>query len=497
MRILFVASEGLPFSKTGGLADVLAGLPKALVALGHEVAVVLPRSRGSVEAARVTPRVVVPSLTIGLGDQLRFPVVLGDMVLDGVQYFLVDDPGYFDREFLYGDAAGDYPDNAERYATLSRTAIEIAKQVWSPDVIHCHDWQAALVPVLLRTVYAGDPALAAVRCVLTVHNLGYHGQFPHAALARIGLPESLFHMDRLEFYGDINYLKGGLIHADYLTTVSRRYAAEIQTREVGHGLDGVLAKRADRLVGILNGADYAEWNPAADPRTVAPFSAEDLAGKRLCRADLLSEYGLPDAAGPVLGMVSRLVDHKGFDLVAGALDALVGLGLTIVLLGSGEARYETAFREFAKRHPKRMGVRIGYDDKLAHKIIAGSDMFLMPSHEEPSGLTQLYSLRYGTVPIVRATGGLDDSIEAHNPPRAVGTGFRFTDYTTDAMIDCVRRARATFDDRPRWRQLQLAGMTKDFAWPRSARAYLEVYDAARALTADQLVQPPALGSADV
>ena len=497
MRILFVASEGLPFSKTGGLADVLAGLPKALVALGHEVAVVLPRSRGAVEAARVTPRIVVPSLTVGPSDRPRFPAVLGDMVIDGVQYFLLDDPGYFDRENLYGDAAGDYPDNAERYAQLSRAAIEIAKHVWPPDIIHCHDWQAALVPVLLRSVYADDPALAAVRCVLTVHNLGYHGQFPADTLARVGLPRSLMHMDRLEFFGDINYLKGGLVYADYLTTVSRRYAREIQTPQVGHGLDGVLATRADRLVGILNGADYAEWNPADDPRVAAAFTADDLAGKRVCRQDLLGQFALPDPAGPVLGMVSRLVDHKGFDLVTAALDALVGLGLTIVVLGSGETRYETALREFAARHPKRCGVRIGYDEKLAHKIIAGSDMFLMPSHEEPSGLTQLYSLRYGTVPIVRATGGLHDSIEPHDPPRSVGTGFTFTDYTTEAMLEAVRRARAAYDDRPRWRQLRRAGMGKDFSWPNSARRYVEVYAAAQVLTADERVPPPASGSAHV
>ncbi|HYN94812.1 MAG TPA: glycogen synthase GlgA [Pilimelia sp.] len=490
MRILFVASEGLPFAKTGGLADVLAGLPKALVKLGHDVAVVLPRSRGAIESARVTPRTVVPSMSIGLGSRLRFPAVLG-AERDGVEYFLVEDPEYFDREHLYGTAAGDYPDNPQRYAELCRVAVEIAKGVWPPDVIHCHDWQAALVPVLLRTSYADDPALRAVRCVLTVHNLGYHGQFGPDVLARVGLPEALHQIDHLEYYGDINYLKGGLVHADYLTTVSRRYAREIQTPERGHGLDGVLALRRERLVGILNGADYTEWSPESDRHIQAPYDADDLTGKGLCRADLLSQFGLPSTTtDPVLGMVSRLVDHKGFDLVSTAVDAIVEAGFALVVLGTGQARYEATLRALAERYPDRVGVRIGYDEGLAHKVIAGSDMFLMPSYEEPSGLTQLYSLRYGTVPIVRATGGLDDSVEAHDPPATVGTGFKFSEYTTAAMLSCIRRARAVYDARPTWRQLQRTGMRADFSWHRPAQEYVGVYTAARALTAGQLTRPP-------
>jgi starch synthase len=272
--------------------------------------------------------------------------------------------------------------------------------------------------------------------------------------------------------------------------VSRRYAREIQTPERGHGLDGVLAHRRDRLVGILNGADYTQWSPQSDRYIVSPYDADDLTGKGLCREDLLSEFALPPTGDPVLGMVSRLVDHKGFDLVGTAVDALVAAGMAIVVLGTGQARHEATLRALAKRFPDRVGVRIGYDERLAHKIIAGSDMFLMPSYEEPSGLTQLYSLRYGTVPIVRATGGLDDSVESHSPPATIGTGFKFSDYTDQAMISCVRRARAAYDAPSTWRELQRNGMRKDFSWQRPARRYVDVYTAAQKLTADQLTRPP-------
>lgn len=476
MRILFISPEGLPFSKTGGLADVIEGLPKALVELGHEVAVVLPRYRGT----RVN-KVLVPSLTIPLGPVLRFPAIADGTVVNGVRYFFVDDPEYFDREQPYGIQGIDYPDNAERFAEFSRAAVEVAKHVWPADILHCHDWQAALVPVLLKTVYAPDPTFRPVPTILTVHNLGYHGLFPRDVLARIGLPETLFHIEGMEFFGKVNYLKGGLLFADWITTVSRRYAQEIQTPEYGHGLDGVIRRRADRLVGVLNGVDYSAWNPETDAFIVAHYSAKDPSGKRECKRDLLAEFKLPaeNLNRPVIGIVSRFVVQKGFDLIAEVADELMEEDLCITALGTGEARYELLFRELAARFPARFAVRIAYDNVLAHKIEAGADMFLMPSRYEPSGLNQLYSLKYGTVPIVRATGGLDDTIEPFDPRTGRGTGFKFREYEGRALLAAVREALRCFRDQKAWRKLMLNGMTQDFSWKTSAADYLRLYQQAR------------------
>ncbi len=476
MKILFAASEGLPFSKTGGLADVVEALPKALAAMGHDVAVVLPRYRGTQASS-----VILPSLAIPMGDRLRFPAVADGTVVAGVRYFFVDDPEYFDREQLYAAQGKDYPDNAERFAEFSKAAIELAKQVWPPEVIHCHDWQAALVPALLRTLYARDPQLRAVPVVFTVHNLGYHGLFPREVLARLGLPESLFHMDALEFYGKVNYLKGGLVFADLLTTVSRKYAQEIQTPEYGHGLDGVIRKRAEHLRGILNGVDYSAWSPEHDTLIAAPYSAKDLSGKRVCKKDLLEQFKLPagELGRPVVGIVSRFADQKGFDLIAQVAGELLKQNLAIVALGTGEPKYELLFRELAARFPEKVGVKVAYDNTLAHKIEAGADMFLMPSRYEPCGLNQIYSLRYATVPVVRATGGLDDTIEPFDPGTGRGTGFKFEAYEGRALLDCLRQALAVYKDEKAWRKLQANGMAKDFSWKVSAIEYVRLYEDAR------------------
>ncbi len=476
MKILFVASEGLPFSKTGGLADVVEALPKALVSMGHEVGVVLPRYRGTKAST-----VLLPSLTIPLGARLRFPAVADGTQVAGVRYYFVDDAEYFDREQLYGSQGKDYADNAERFGEFSKAAIEISKQVWLPDVLHCHDWQAALVPVLLRTVYAADPLLRSVPVVFTIHNMGYHGLFPRDILGRLGLPESLFHMDALEFYGKVNFLKAGLVFSDYLTTVSRKYAEEIQTPEYGHGLDGVVRKRADRLQGILNGVDYCAWSPENDTFIAAKYSAKDLSGKRACKKDLLEQFKLPaeDLARPVVGIVSRFTDQKGFDLVAQVADELLAENLALVALGAGEPKYEQAFRGLARRFPGKAGVKIAYDNALAHKIEAGADMFLMASRYEPCGLNQIYSLRYGTVPVVRATGGLDDTIEPFDGKSGRGTGFKFDAYEGKQLLACVRQALKVYKDQKAWRKLQANGMAKDFSWESSAAEYARLYEAAR------------------
>ena len=352
MRILFVASEGLPFSKTGGLADVVEALPKALVARGHEVAVVLPRYRGT-----LANTMVIPSLTISLGIRLRFPSVVDGTMLNGVRYFFVDDPAYFDRDGLYGNALGDFSDNAERFSVFCRAAIEIAKHVWPTDVFHCHDWQTALLPVLLRTSYGDDPVVKDLPVVFTIHNMGYHGQFRREVLGRAGIPVGLFNATAMEYYGDVNFLKGGLVYSDYLTTVSRRYAQEIQTPEFGYGLDGVVRSRADRIVGILNGVDYAAWNPARDPFIAAKYSAKDLSGKQVCKQDLLATFGLvnDNLHRAVLGIVSRFADQKGFDLIADRAHEMMTEDVMLIVLGTGERRYQDLFRALADAYPGRVG----------------------------------------------------------------------------------------------------------------------------------------------
>jgi starch synthase len=476
MKILFVSPEGLPFSKTGGLADVVEALPRSLVESGHQVCVLLPRYRGN-QAART----IVPSMTMPLGLSTRFPAISEAGTFQGVRYYFVDDAEYFQREKLYGDKSGDYPDNARRFGELSRAAIEFAKQVWMPDVIHCHDWQAALAPIYLRTIYVRDRALEALPVVFTVHNLGYQGLFVRATLALLGLPDDLFRIDALEYYGKINLLKGGLIFADYISTVSRKYAQEIQTAEYGSGLEGVIQSRGNRLTGILNGVDYSQWNPETDTNIVATYSAKLMDGKKLCKKDLLSVFQLPadNLSRPVIGLVSRFVDQKGFDLIAETAPGLMKEDFALVALGNGDAKYEKLFQDLAKQYPSRVGVKIAYDNVVAHKIEAGADMFLMPSRYEPCGLNQIYSLRYGTIPVVRATGGLDDTVEAFDAKTGKGTGFKFEAYEGAALVKCVRQALAAYADLRQWRSLQTNGMAKDFSWKASAAQYVKLYEAAR------------------
>jgi starch synthase len=476
MKILFVASEGLPFSKTGGLADVVEALPKALVALGHEVTVLLPRYRKT-KAVGISQS----SLTVPMGDGLRFPAIVDGGAIHGVYYHFVDDPEYFDREQLYGVAGKDYPDNAERFAEFCGVAIEFCKHVWMPDVIHCHDWQSALVPVLLRTRYAEDRAVSELPVVFTIHNLGYHGAFPKEVMEKIGLPESLFTIDGMEFFGQVNFLKGGLIYSDYLTTVSPKYAEEIKTVEYGQGLDGVVRNRADRLTGILNGVDYSAWSPERDKVIASRYSAKDLSGKLACKKALLGTFGLPQEAvtKPVIGIVSRFAAQKGFDLIEEIVPDLLAEDLVITALGAGEPKYEKLFRELARAFPSKFSVKVAYDNIVAHKIEAGADIFLMPSRYEPCGLNQIYSLKYGTVPVVRATGGLDDTIDQFDPATGRGTGFKFQAYDGSALLECVRQAISVYRNEPAvWRRIQLNGMAQDFSWQASAKEYVKLYEAA-------------------
>ena len=476
MKVLFVASEGLPFSKTGGLADVIEALPKSLVALGHEVTVLLPRYRNTQVVG-----VSVSSLTIPTGGGLRFPAIVEGGTLHGVYYYFVEDAEYFDRDQLYGVAGKDYPDNAERFAEFARAAIEFCKRVWMPDVIHCHDWQSGLVPVLLRTLYARDSVFEGVPVVFTIHNMGYHGEFPPEAMKKAGLPEILFRIDAMEFFGKVNFLKGALNFSDSLTTVSPKYAEEIQTAEYGQGLDGVVRNRADRLTGILNGADYAIWSPERDKVIASRYSPKDLSGKLICKKNLLEAFGLPleTVEKPVIGIVSRFAGQKGFDLIEEIATDLLAGNLAIVALGAGDPKYEMLFRELAAEYPAKLGVRIMYDNVLAHKIEAGADIFLMPSRYEPCGLNQIYSLKYGTVPVVRATGGLDDTIDAFDPATGRGTGFKFQAYDGAALLGAIQEALAIFRNEPDvWRRIQLNGMAMDFSWQASAIEYARLYEMA-------------------
>jgi len=477
MRILFVASEALPYVKTGGLADVIEALPRALVKLGHEVAVFLPRYRDV-----KTTSVVLPSLSIPQGTRLRFPAIASGGLHRGVRYFFLDDLFYFDRDGIYGDRNHEFPDNAERFTEFSRAAIELAKQIWLPDVFHCHDWQAAMVPVLLRTSYADDPVLSDLPVVFTIHNMGYHGIFAKEALTRAGIPPEVYFPGGIEFFGNVNFLKGGLVYSDYLTTVSRKYAQEIQTPEFGFGLEGVVRMRADRLVGILNGVDYSAWSPDRDPLIPMKYSAANLAGKQACKAALLEEFKLlkDNPNRPVIGIVSRFADQKGFDLIAEIVGALLHEDLVMAVVGTGERRYEEMFRALATDFPGRIGAVIGYDNRLAHLVEAGSDIFLMPSRYEPCGLNQIYSLRYGTVPVVRATGGLDDTIDSFDLEHGTGTGFKFTEYSGGALLHAIRQALQHYSNDGVWNRIRLNGMAKDFSWNTSAAEYAKLYEAARA-----------------
>ena len=480
MHIAFAASECVPFSKTGGLADVVGALPRALAAMGHDVSVYLPRHR---QTKLIDAEMMVRSITIPFDDEYRFCSVVESGSGGGVKYYFVEYPPYFDRESLYGTAAGDYPDNAERFYLFSRAVLEASKVIGVPQVFHCHDWQTALIPVMLKTLYAEDPAFHDVASVFTIHNMGYQGLFPPDTLPLLMLPWELFTMSKMEFFGQVNFLKGALIHADYVTTVSKKYSQEIQTTENGFGLDGVLRNRAGSVAGILNGVDYNEWSPQTDKFIAAKYSSQDLSGKLHCKKDLLNAFGIANATAkvPVIGIVSRFAAQKGFDLITQIIDRLAREEIILVVLGSGDKVYEETFQRLNRQFPNKIAVKVAFDNAVAHKIEAGADMFLMPSRYEPCGLNQIYSLKYGTVPIVRATGGLDDTIEPWDALSGKGTGFKFTEYTGEALLSSIKQALLAFRDLSSWQKLMRNGMSHDFSWGASAQEYAKVYDKARHL----------------
>ena len=460
-----ISSEAAPFAKTGGLADVVGALPSALREYGDEVGVVIPRY-GSIDLTAA--RRIYDHLTVHLGATAYVTSIY--QAAAEFPVYLVDCPALFDRTGFYGEAGLDYPDNHIRFAVFARAALGVARWLFRADILHCHDWQAGLVPAYLRSMLATDPTFAGVKTLFTIHNLGYQGLFPKTALADAALDPALFRPDGLEFFGRVSYIKGGIAFADALNTVSPTYAQEIQTPEYGFGLDGALRARADVLSGILNGVDYREWSPDVDPLIPARFSVDDLAGKRVCKAQLVREFGIGEEAmaRPVIGIVSRFTRQKGTDILAEVAGEIVAEGAYLVALGTGEPEYEAFFRRMAAEFPGRVSVQVGFDNGLAHRIEAGADMFLMPSRYEPCGLNQMYSLRYGTPPVVRATGGLNDTIEA-------GTGFKFVEYSGQALLGAVRDAVTAYSDPEVWREIMRRGMQRDFSWKISAGEYSALY----------------------
>ena len=462
-----VSSEAAPLAKTGGLADVVGSLPYYLRGFGDDVAVVIPRY-GSIDLKGA--RRVYDSLPVFLG-ATRYDTAIYQAPGE-FPFYLVDCPPLYagTRKGFYGEAGMDYPDNHIRFAVFARAAIGVARNLFRTDVIHCHDWQSGLLPVYLKTTFSTDPTFAGVKTLFTIHNLGYQGLFPKSAIPELALDPGVFLPGRMEFFGRIAFIKGGIAYADALNTVSPTYAREIQTPEYGFGLDGALRARADVLSGILNGVDYREWSPDVDPLIPAHYSPEDLGGKRACKEELLRELGLPAEAmdRPLAGIVSRFTRQKGTDILADAADAIMAENIYLAALGTGEPEYEAFLQAMAARYPGRVAVHVGFDNGLAHRIEAGSDLFLMPSRYEPCGLNQIYSLRYGSVPVVRATGGLDDTIDE-------GTGFKFREYAGSALTEAVRNAVGAFGDRESWEAMMRRGMKKDFSWKASAGEYSSLY----------------------
>lgn len=480
MRVLFATPEAVPFAKTGGLADVAGALPKFLQGLGCEVMVVMPYYR-MVKRAGFPLQYLGEGIEVPLGNELlQADIYQGQIDKDIPIYFIGRDE-FFDREYLYSTPRGDYFDNAERFIFFSKAVLQFCQFMgFSPEIIHHHEWQTGLIPAYLKSIYRNDPFFSHTSVVFTIHNIAYQGIFKKEKFGLTGLPMEMYNPEGIEFWERINLMKAGIVYADVINTVSQKYSEEIQTPEYGYGLEGILRKRGKDLYGIVNGVDYQDWDPSHDPHLIAPYDLNRISGKRECKKDLLKELGLPSSLEnvPLLGMISRLADQKGFDLLMEILDELFTLNIGFVLLGTGEQKYNDLFTQVALKYPQKAGIRIAYDDRLAHKIEAGADLFLMPSKYEPCGLNQIYSLKYGTIPVVRATGGLDDTITAYDPATGNGNGFKFTRYDAKEFLNQIKVAIDFYFQPEHWKKLLGNAMTSDFSWERSARAYLHLYQKA-------------------
>ncbi len=491
LRVVLASSEAVPFSKTGGLADVVGALAKSLDQLGHDVTVVVPDYYAMRQRAKGLPSITETGMRFSISMSGR--LVMGSVNWTtlpgtGVKVLLVRQPDYFDRSQLYQEHGHGYVDNCERFCFFSRAVLEICRQmVLRPDVIHCNDWQTGLIPALLHSQYSQLPGFEKTTSVMTLHNMAYQGRFWHFDMPLTGMDWKHFNHHQMEAWGDLNLLKTGIAFADQITTVSPTYAKEICHPDGGYGLEGLLKYRGRDLVGILNGIDDEVWNPQTNAYLPAKYCSSTVAtGKPACKAHLQQRMSLPQNADvPLFGMVSRMADQKGFDLVMGSADRLLQQNIQMAFLGTGDPQYETQLRDLAKRYPQQVAVEIGFDESLAHQIEAGSDAFMMPSRFEPCGLNQMYSLHYGTVPIVRNVGGLADSVvdfdsNAESPELVAksletGTGFVFSDYSREAFAATVERAIQTYSQKSTWQRLVQNGMAGDWSWTRSAQLYVDVY----------------------
>jgi starch synthase len=479
MKILLASSEVHPFSKTGGLADMVGALGKALAHAGHEARIVTPMYRGIrerfPEIRRVDWEFDLPLGAVRAQAEL-FSLEIGKELT----VYFIHHPGFFDRASLYEENNRSYADNAERFIFFSKCVAHLARHLaWRPDVVHVHDWQAAMVPALMlqqqREGWGNPPPTC-----LTIHNLAYQGIFPPSAFALTNLPASFFTVEGAEFYGQLNCLKAGIVFADAITTVSPRYAREITTEALGCGLDDRLRRRQKQLFGILNGVDYEEWNTTDNKFLPHSYSTTSLAGKTACKLALQKELGLPAAKKlPLFGTISRLAEQKGVDIELGALEEMLSADIQFVLLGSGSPGYERGYQELARRFPSKVAAHLGYDEGLAHRIEAACDFFIMPSRFEPSGLNQMYSLRYGTIPIVRATGGLDDSVIDFTQDAARANGIKFQEYSARALAKAIRKAMAIYQQPELLRRYRQNAMKANFSWERTVIEYLKLYQAAR------------------
>lgn len=491
LRIVLAASEAVPFSKTGGLADVAGALAKALDQLGHDVTLIIPDYFLIRNSIRNLPEVVETGLRFSVsmsGRPVTGSVSWTQLPGTSARVLLVRQPEYFDRRQIYQEHGHGYVDNCERFCFFSRAVLEICRQmVLRPDILHCNDWQTGIIPALLHSQYSALPGFETTASVMTIHNMAYQGRFWHFDMPLTGMDWKYFNHHQMEAWGDLNLLKTGIAFADQITTVSPTYAQEICSSDYGYGLEGLLRYRRNDLVGILNGIDDEVWNPETDRLLPSRYNAETVkSGKAACRKHLQQRLQLPLRDDvPVFGMVSRMADQKGFDLVMGSIERLLGHDLQMVFLGTGDPRYEAQLRSLAARYPDKVAAEIGFDESLAHQIEAGADAFLMPSLFEPCGLNQMYSLRYGTVPIVRNTGGLADSVVNFHPEHDtaksslasldVATGFKFTDYTQEAFAATVERALAAWHQPDVWSKLIRNGMAGDWSWKHSAAQYVATY----------------------